>query len=78
MLTHLSEVVIEVTNTVEIDRSPDPAKLFQAYYRHNNVQEQPGMGLGLSLSKSAAEKINAKIEFSQCRHLITFSLKVPQ
>jgi signal transduction histidine kinase len=41
------------------------------------VQEQPGMGLGLSLSKSAAEKINGTIEFSQERNLILFSLKVP-
>jgi signal transduction histidine kinase len=69
--------VIEVSNTIEIDKSPDPSKLFQAYYRHNNIQEQPGMGLGLSLSMSAAEKINAKIEFSQERNLVVFSLKVP-
>ena len=69
--------VIEVSNTIEIDKSPDPTKLFQAYYRHNNVQEQPGMGLGLSLSMSAAEKINATIEFSQERNLVVFSLKVP-
>jgi hypothetical protein len=35
------------------------------------------MGLGLSLSMSAAEKINAQIEFSQERNLVVFSLKVP-
>jgi signal transduction histidine kinase len=69
--------VIEVSNTIDLDKSPDPTHLFQAYYRHNNVQEQPGMGLGLSLSKSAAEKINGTIEFSQERNLILFSLKVP-
>jgi signal transduction histidine kinase len=69
--------VIEVSNTIELHKSPDTDKLFQAYYRHNNVQEQPGMGLGLSLSMSAAEKINAKIEFSQERNLVVFSLKVP-
>jgi signal transduction histidine kinase len=69
--------VIEVSNTIDLHKSPDPSKLFHAYYRHNHVQEQPGMGLGLSLSKSAAEKINAKIEFSQERNLVVFSLKVP-
>ena len=69
--------VIEVSNTIDLHKSPDPSKLFQAYYRHNNVQEQPGMGLGLSLSMSAAEKINAKIEFSQESNLVVFSLKVP-
>jgi hypothetical protein len=35
------------------------------------------MGLGLSLSMSAAEKINATLEFSQQRNLVVFSLKVP-
>ncbi len=69
--------VIEVSNTIELHKSPDPSKLFHAYYRHNNVQEQPGMGLGLSLSMSAAEKINAKIEFSQENNLVVFSIKVP-
>jgi len=69
--------VIEVSNTIDLHKSPDPSKLFHAYYRHNNVQEQPGMGLGLSLSMSAAEKINSKIEFSQERNLVVFSLKVP-
>ena len=69
--------VIEVSNTIDLHQSPDPDKLFHAYYRHNNVQEQPGMGLGLSLSMSAAEKISATIEFSQERNLVVFSLKVP-
>ncbi len=75
--TQKNTAVIEVSNTIDLDKSPDPTQLFQAYYRHNNVQEQPGMGLGLSLSKSAAEKINGTIEFSQERNLILFSLKVP-
>ena len=75
--TQQSTAVIEVSNTIDLDKSPDPTQLFQAYYRHNSVQEQPGMGLGLSLSKSAAEKINGTIEFSQERNLILFSLKVP-
>lgn len=75
--TQKDTAVIEVSNTIDLNKSPDPAKLFQAYYRHNNVQEQPGMGLGLSLSMSAAEKINATIEFSQKRNLVIFSLKVP-
>ncbi|NDF06175.1 MAG: hypothetical protein EB066_07045 [Betaproteobacteria bacterium] len=69
--------VIEVSNTIDLHKSPDQSKLFHAYYRHDNVQEQPGMGLGLSLSMSAAEKINAQIEFSQERNLVVFSLKVP-
>ena len=69
-------MVIDVSNTVDLDKSPDPDRLFQAYYRHNNVQEQPGMGLGLSLCNSAAEKIQAKVSFTQQRNLVVFTLKM--
>ena len=71
-------VVIEVSNTIELDKSPDPEKLFQAYYRHENVQDQPGMGLGLSLVWAACEKIESTIDFAQHQNLVVFRLKVPQ
>jgi len=73
-----STVVLEVSNTVELEKSPDPARIFQAYYRHDNVQDQSGMGLGLSLVLAASEKINATINFAQHQNLVVFSLKVPQ
>ena len=73
-----STVVIEVSNTVELEKSPDPARIFQAYYRHDYVQDQSGMGLGLSLVLAASEKINAIINFAQHQNLVVFSLKVPQ
>jgi signal transduction histidine kinase len=71
-------VVVEVSNTVELEKSPDPERIFQAYYRHDNVQDQSGMGLGLSLVLAASEKINATINFAQHQNLVVFSLKVPQ
>ena len=70
-------MLIVVSNTIELENSPDPERLFQAYYRHDYVQAQPGMGLGLSLCRSAAEKINATIGFSQQKNLVVFTLKVP-
>jgi signal transduction histidine kinase len=73
-----STVVVEVSNTVELEKSPDPSKIFQAYYRHDYVQDQSGMGLGLSLVLAASEKINASINFVQHQNLVVFSLKVPQ
>ena len=73
-----STVVVEVSNTVELEKSPDPQRIFQAYYRHDNVQDQSGMGLGLSLVLAASEKINATINFTQHQNLVVFSLKVPQ
>jgi signal transduction histidine kinase len=68
---------IVFSNTVELEKSPDPERLFQAYYRHDYVQAQPGMGLGLSLCMSAAEKIHATIRFSQQKNLVVFTLQVP-
>jgi two-component system, sensor histidine kinase LadS len=73
-----ASVVIEVSNTIELDKSPDPEKLFQAYYRHENVQDQSGMGLGLSLVWAACEKIESIIDFAQHQNLVVFRLKVPQ
>ncbi len=70
-------MVIQISNTIEMHKSPDPVKLFQAYYRHDNVQDQSGMGLGLSLSLSAAEKINATIAFAQHHNVVVFTLTVP-
>ena len=72
-----STVVLEVSNTVELEKSPDPERIFQAYYRHDNVQDQSGMGLGLSLVLAASEKINATINFAQHQNLVVFCLKVP-
>ena len=72
-----STVVLEVSNTVELEKSPDPERIFQAYYRHDNVQDQSGMGLGLSLVLAASEKINASINFAQHQNLVVFCLKVP-
>ena len=70
-------MVMAISNTIEMDKSPDPSKLFQAYYRHNNVQDKSGMGLGLSLAMSAAEKIHATIGFAQDKNVVVFTVKVP-
>jgi len=53
----------EISNPVAADRMPDPKHLFDRYYRHENVQDQPGMGIGLSLVQTVAEKINATVTY---------------
>ena len=55
----------EISNPVAPDRMPDARHLFDRYYRHENVQDQPGMGIGLSLVKSCAEKMEATISYQQ-------------
>ena len=69
--------VFQISNSVLASHLPDPAKLFQRYYRHDSVQALPGLGLGLSLVQAAAEKIGAVVNFSIEENTITFTLKVP-
>jgi signal transduction histidine kinase len=55
----------EISNPVAPDRMPDGQHLFDRYYRHENVQDHPGMGIGLSLVQSSAEKMKATISYQQ-------------
>jgi two-component system, sensor histidine kinase LadS len=66
-----------VRNTVPAGQMPDPQQLFKRYYRHDQVQDLPGLGLGLSLVQTASEKIGAQISFVIDDNHITFTLKVP-
>jgi signal transduction histidine kinase len=53
----------EISNPVASDRMPDPQHLFDRYYRHKNVQDQPGMGIGLSLVQTVTQKMNATVAY---------------
>lgn len=69
--------VFQVRNQVPPAQMPDPEKLFKRFYRHDHVQDLPGLGIGLSLVQTAAEKIGAHVGFDIEHHTITFTLKVP-
>ena len=66
----------EISNPVPADRMPDAQHLFDRYYRHENVQDQPGMGIGLSLVQSSAEKMNAHISYQQRGMDAVFTLRL--
>jgi signal transduction histidine kinase len=67
----------EISNEVATDKVPDESRLFERYYRHPEVQNQPGMGIGLSLVLSAAQKIGAIVDYRQADQQITFIVRVP-
>jgi signal transduction histidine kinase len=67
----------EICNEVAPDKVPDESRLFERYYRHPEVQNQPGMGIGLSLVLSAAQKIGAVVDYQRADQLITFTVRVP-
>ena len=71
------KTIFQIANSVNPSQLPDQTQLFKRYYRHDSVQALPGLGIGLSLVKTASEKIGAEVGFVIERNTITFTLKVP-
>ena len=67
----------EVSNQVAQGQEPDESRLFERYYRHPGVQDQPGMGIGLSLVQSAAEKIGAAVGYRRQGPRVYFNVRIP-
>ncbi len=67
----------EISNAVAEDQEPDESRLFERYYRHPGVQNQPGMGIGLSLVQSAAQKIGARVLFRKEKKHVIFTVRIP-
>ena len=70
-------VRIAVANRVAADTEPDEARLFERYYRHSSVSDQPGTGMGLHIARSAAGKIGATICYSIADNVVNFEVSVP-
>jgi len=67
----------EISNPVAEDQEPDESRLFERYYRHPSVQNQPGMGIGLSLVQSAAQKIDACVLYRKENQRVIFTVRIP-
>lgn len=72
-----STTSFQISNRVSDDNQPDEARLFERYYRHPNFQNLPGMGIGLSLVHSAAEKIGATVHYKRDGAVVTFEVRFP-
>ena len=72
-----TSLVLKVSNEVSSENLPDPDKLFTRYYRHPNVMGISGMGIGLSLVKSAVARMGGDVDVQILDHLVTFSLRLP-
>ena len=57
-----NKVVFEVENSLGKIEPPDPAQLFERYYRAESAKRFAGTGLGLWLSQTLAVQIGSKIE----------------
>jgi len=67
----------DISNRVDPACVPDADSLFERYYRHPNVLNKAGMGLGLSVVKAAADKIGGTVSFRHEGDQVFFTLKVP-
>jgi signal transduction histidine kinase len=66
-----------ISNRVANESLPDESRLFERYYRHPNFQNHPGMGIGLSLVHSAAEKMGATVSYRKTDQDVVFEVRIP-
>jgi signal transduction histidine kinase len=67
-----------ISNRVAAENHPDEARLFERYYRHPSVQSSPGMGIGLSLVNSAAQKMGAQVRYQKIDQDVVFEVRFPR
>lgn len=67
----------QIRNRVANESLPDENRLFERYYRHPNFQNHPGMGIGLSLVHSAAEKMGATVRYQKVDQDVVFEVRMP-
>jgi signal transduction histidine kinase len=73
----LAMTCFRISNPVALGSLPDENRLFERYYRHPNFQNHPGMGIGLSLVHSAAEKMGATVRYQKVDHNVVFEIRMP-
>lgn len=57
--------------------APDPARVFQKYYRHPGAQRQIGSGLGLYLVDRLVQRLGGRVAYDPAPHLVRFKVWLP-
>lgn len=71
------QFVFTVINEIGTDGVPEAEKVFSRYYRAEGAKKKPGVGLGLWLSQTLAQKISSRLQFSTDGLRVQFVLIVP-
>ena len=67
---------VTVQNRVAPEMKPDPAMLFERYYRASHARRMGGSGLGLALCKRIAELLGGTLQFNQDNGTVSFVFEI--
>jgi signal transduction histidine kinase len=70
-------LLFSISNEVGAAGLPDPASMFERYYRGEGALSQSGAGLGLWLAQEMAGNLGTVIEAQMSEHKISFSFFLP-
>ena len=70
-------IAISVCNPVGTAGAPDPAQVFDKYYRAPGAHERTGSGLGLYLVNSLVSLLGGSIRYQEADGMICFDISLP-
>ena len=78
-VTHFKENIlrVDISNSLHKNIRIDLDKIFDIYYRGSNVKNEPGIGVGLWITREIAKKINAEINVIKEFDKVTFTVYIP-
>jgi signal transduction histidine kinase len=78
-ITHQKENLlrIDISNSLSKNVKMDLEKVFEMYYRGGNVKNEPGMGIGLWITKEIARKIKGDIIAIRDDEKVIFRVSIP-
>lgn len=74
---HAAGVRLEIANLPGRAGKPDPAQVFEKYYRSPHARRQAGTGLGLYLVYSLMQTLGGSIEYAPDAQFVRFVLHLP-
>lgn len=78
-ITHHKESLlrVDISNSLSQNVKMDLEKVFEMYYRGGNVKNEPGMGIGLWITKEIAKKIKGDITAIRNEDRVIFRVSIP-
>ena len=68
---------IDISNSLDKNITVNLEKIFDMYYRGANIKNEPGMGVGLWITREIVKKIKGEINVSRDGDRIIFSVYIP-